>query len=118
MAKMGEKHWKKYDTLEYFECVGDDLESTFPKMAKAKEGETIVFAFVVYKSKAERDKINKKVMQDMAMSNPAMKDKPMPFDRKRRPMAGSGSSSGASDPEIPLTFHPARDSLFLRIKTC
>ena len=90
MAKKGEKLWKKYGALEYFECVGDDLASewtkgTFPKMAKAKEGETIVFSFIVYKSKADRDKINAKVMQDPAMD---MKDKPVPFDMKRMAYGG------------------------------
>jgi uncharacterized protein YbaA (DUF1428 family) len=90
MAKMGEKLWKKYGALEYFECVGDDLasewtKSTFPKMAKAKEGETIVFSFIVYKSKADRDKISAKVMQDPAMD---MEDKPVPFDMKRMAYGG------------------------------
>jgi alkaline phosphatase len=93
MAKMGGTVWKKYGALEYFECVGDDLtpefaQLTFPKMAKAKEGETIVFSFIVYKSKADRDKINAKVMQDPAMNGPAMKDMPMPFDMKRMAYGG------------------------------
>jgi uncharacterized protein YbaA (DUF1428 family) len=93
MAKTGEKLWKKYGALEYFECVGDDLAPewallTFPEMAKAKEGETVVFSFIVYKSKADRDKINAKVMQDPAMSDPAMKDKPIPFDTKRMAYGG------------------------------
>lgn len=92
MAKTGEKLWKKYGALEYFECVGDDLAPewamlTFPKMAKAKEGETIVFSFIVYKSKADRDKINAKIMQDPAMNDPALKDNP-PFDMKRMAYGG------------------------------
>lgn len=93
MAKKGAKVWKKYGALEYFECVGDDLAPewatlTFLKMAKAKEGETVIFSFIVYKSKADRDKVNAKVMQDPAMNETAMKDKPMPFDMKRMAYGG------------------------------
>jgi uncharacterized protein YbaA (DUF1428 family) len=93
MAKMGAKIWKKHGALEYFECVGDDLAPewvnfTFPKMSKAKEGETIIFSFIVYESKADRDKVNAKVMQDPMMNDPAMKDKPMPFDMKRMAYGG------------------------------
>lgn len=87
MAVWGSKMWKKYGALEYFECVGDDLSVIkgmgmgFEKLAKLKADETAVFSFIVYKSKAQRDQINKKVMSD-----PAMKDfdvSAMPFDMKR-----------------------------------
>lgn len=87
MAVWGAKMWKKYGALEYFECVGDDLVVAkgmgmgFEKLAKLKADETAVFSFIVYKSKAQRDQINKKVMSD-----PAMKDfdlKGIPFDMKR-----------------------------------
>lgn len=93
MAKVGAKIWKKHGALEYFECVGDDMAPewailTFPKMAKAKEGETVIFSFIVYKSKADRDKVNAKVMQDPAMNDSAPKDKPMPFDMKRMAYGG------------------------------
>ena len=87
MAVWGSKMWKKHGALEYFECVGDDLSVTkgmgvgFKKLAKLKADETAVFSFIVYKSKVQRDQINKKVMSD-----PAMKDfdaSAMPFDMKR-----------------------------------
>ena len=87
MAVWGSKMWKKYGALEYFECVGDDLSVTkgmgmgFTKLSKLKADEAVVFSFIVYKSKAQRDQINKKVMSD-----PSMKDfvaSAMPFDMKR-----------------------------------
>jgi uncharacterized protein YbaA (DUF1428 family) len=94
MAASGAKIWKKHGALEYFECVGDDLNPKMPGMkiaqfttlAKAKPGETVVFAFIVYKSRAHRDAVNKKVMSDMEMS----KDQPkkMPFDVKRMAFGG------------------------------
>jgi uncharacterized protein YbaA (DUF1428 family) len=96
MAKNGAKIWMKHGALEYFECVGDDLSpvmggmpiATFPKMTRAKAGETIVFSFIIFKSKAHRDAVNAKVMADPAMNDPAWKDKPMPFDMKRMAYGG------------------------------
>lgn len=93
MATIGCKVWKKHGALEYFECVGDDLAPkwvtlTFPKMIKAKPGETVVFAFIVFKSKAHRDSVNAKVMKDPLMNDPKYKDKPMPFDMKRMAYGG------------------------------
>lgn len=93
MAKWGARLWKKYGALEYFECAGDDLNSKwagirFPKTVKAKPGETVVFAFVVFKSRAHRDRVNAKVMSDPAMNDPKYKDKPMPFDMKRMAYGG------------------------------
>ena len=87
MAVWGAKMWKKYGALEYYECVGDDLGvqkgmgQGFKKLAKLKDDETAIFSFIVYKSKAQRDQIKKKVMSD-----PSMKDfdaKSMPVDMKR-----------------------------------
>lgn len=75
MAKWGAKTWKKHGALEYFECVGNDLKvkkgmgQGFSKLAKLKKEETVVFSFIVYKSRAHRDEVNKKVMKD-----PSMKD--------------------------------------------
>lgn len=94
MALAGGKIWKKYGALEYMECVGDDLNPDmmgakfvkFPQMAKAKPGETVVFSFVVYKSRAHRDAVNAKMMKDPAMNDPAYKD--MPFDMKRMAYGG------------------------------
>lgn len=84
MALWGARMWKKYGALEYVECVGDDLNPKFglpfPKVVKPKAGETIVFSFIVYKSKAHRDQVNKKVMSDPSL---AKAPKRMPFDMKR-----------------------------------
>jgi len=92
MAKMGAKVWKKYGALEYFECVGDDLNPEwtgikFPQMVKAKAGETVVFSFIVYKSKAHRDEVMAKVMKDPSMSD-SYAEKSMPFDMKRMAYGG------------------------------
>lgn len=87
MATFGKKIWLKHGALQYFECVGDDLEQTgfggigFPKGLRLKAGETVLFSFIVYKSKAHRNAVNKKVMSDPAMSG--MGDMKMPFDMKR-----------------------------------
>ena len=96
MAKEGAKLWKKHGALEYFECWGDDLSPTmgpmkpvwFPTLAKAKTGETVVFAFIVYKSRKHRDQVNAKVMSDPSMNDPKNKNKPMPFDVKRMAYGG------------------------------
>ena len=94
MAAQGAKAWKKHGALEYFECVGDDLSpkpmpgskiTHFPALAKAKAGETVVFAFIVFKSRAHRDAVNKKVLADMSMEPPPGA---MPFDMKRMAYGG------------------------------
>ena len=96
MAAMMAKVIKKYGALDYMEGVGDDLDpdmmgmkfTKFPQMAKTKPGETVVFSFVVYKSRAHRDAVNAKMMKDPMMNDPKMKDKPMPFDMKRMAYGG------------------------------
>lgn len=93
MAEWGKRMWMKHGALEYFECVGDDLTPksmgmkflTFPRLAKAKPGETVFFSFIVYKSRAHRDRVNKKVMSDPRM---ATMPKAMPFDVKRMAYGG------------------------------
>lgn len=89
MATKGRKIWMKYGALQYFECVGNDLDVgyglPFPKGIRSKAGETIVFSFFVYKSKAHRDAVNKKVMSDPGM---ATAPKKMPFDMKRMMYGG------------------------------
>jgi uncharacterized protein YbaA (DUF1428 family) len=98
MAADGGKIWKKHGALEYFECIGDDMNPsmggmkllTFPKMAKAKSNEAVVFSFIIYKSKQHRNSVNAKVMKEM-MNDPKNKDESMPFDMKR--MAYGGFSS-------------------------
>jgi uncharacterized protein YbaA (DUF1428 family) len=96
MAQMMAKLMKKYGALEYIESVGEDLSPksmgmkffSFPKMAKTKAGETVVFSFVVFKSRAHRDQVNAKMMKDTVMNDPKMKDMPMPFDMKRMAYGG------------------------------
>ena len=84
MARWGARLWKKHGALEYRECVGDDLQVKFgvpfPRQLKLKPGETAVFSWIVYKSRAHRDRVNAKVMKDprMAKAPPSM-----PFDIKR-----------------------------------
>lgn len=95
MAALGAKVWKKYGALEYVEAVGEDLNPksmgtkflTFPKIAKTRQGETVVFSFVIYKSRKHRDQVNAKVMKEM-MKDPKMKDMPMPFDVARMAVGG------------------------------
>ena len=89
MARMGEKMWRKHGALDYKECVGDDLETEwgipFPRMMKLKRGETVVFSYIVFKSRAHRDRVNAKVMKEMEkMCEP----KEMPFDVKRMVYGG------------------------------
>ena len=89
MAALGCKMWMKHGALAYYECIGDDLNIawglTFPKMCQLKAGETVIFAFIVYKSKAHRNQVNKKVLADPAMN---MEGQKMPFDMKRFAMGG------------------------------
>ena len=80
------KVWREHGALDYKECVGDDLRSmmgpSFKKAVRAKAGETVVFAYIVYKSRAHRDQVNAAVMKDPRLN--AMCDpKDMPFDCKR-----------------------------------
>jgi uncharacterized protein YbaA (DUF1428 family) len=86
MARKAGKVWKDHGALEYAECVADDVKAgkwtSFPRSVKLKRGETVVFSYIVYKSRAHRDKVMAKVMKDKrlaAMMNPAA----MPFDGKR-----------------------------------
>ncbi len=93
MASAAAKIWKKYGALQYVECLGDDMRPKmvtlpFPKMIKAKRGEKVIFSFIVYKSRAHRDAVNKKVMADPMMNDPKWANKPMPFDMKRVAMGG------------------------------
>jgi uncharacterized protein YbaA (DUF1428 family) len=87
------KVWMRYGALQYFECAGDDLKGAskwgclpFPKMAKAKPNETIIFSFIVYKSRKHRDAVNAKVMKDPIMK--PENQKAMPFDMKRMAVGG------------------------------
>jgi len=86
MARKAGKIWREYGALEYRECVADDVEvgktTSFPRSVKAKPDETVVFSWIVYKSRAQRDRINAKVMKDPRVTG-MMSSKDMPFDANR-----------------------------------
>jgi uncharacterized protein YbaA (DUF1428 family) len=91
MAQKASKVWRDHGAIEYRECAGDDLKVKmgvpFPKQAKARPGETVVFAYIVYKSRAHRDQVNAKVMKDPRLAN-MCDPKNMPFDFKRMGYGG------------------------------
>ena len=86
MAQKAGKVWRDHGALEYIESVADDVKpgkrTSFPRSVKLKRGETVVFAYVVYKSRAHRDRVNAKVMKDPRLA-PMMDLKKLPFDGKR-----------------------------------
>ena len=86
MAKKASKVWRDHGALDYMECVADDVKpgkvTSFPQSIKLKAGETVVFAYIVYKSRAHRDRVNAKVMKDPRLAS-MMDLKAMPFDTKR-----------------------------------
>ena len=90
MSTKAGKVWREHGALEYRECVGDDLDMKFgrpfPKLLKLKPTETAVFSWIVYKSKAQRNQINAKVMKDPRLAG--MDPKSMPFDMKKMSMGG------------------------------
>ncbi len=79
------KIWRDHGALEFRECVGDDLDikmgKPFPRGIKTKPGETVLFSYIVFKSRAHRDSVNAKVMKDPRLAK--LVSKPMPFDVKR-----------------------------------
>jgi uncharacterized protein YbaA (DUF1428 family) len=88
IAKKAGKVWREHGALDYKECLGHDLTSAsqfcmpFPKGIRLKAGETVAFSYIVYKSKAHRDKVNAKVMKDPRIAS-MCDPKDMPFDCKR-----------------------------------
>ena len=86
MARRAGKVWREHGALEYREFVADDVKvgkrTSFPRSVKLKPGETVVFSYVVYKSRAHRDRVNKKVMKDPRLAD-MMDPKSLPFDGKR-----------------------------------
>jgi uncharacterized protein YbaA (DUF1428 family) len=86
LAKKAGKIWREFGALDYKEWVGDDVPvgklTSFPRSVKVKRGETVVFAWIVYKSRGDRDRINAKVMKDPRLAD-MMDPKKMPFDGKR-----------------------------------
>jgi len=86
MAQKAGKVWRDHGALEYIECVADDVKpgkhTSFPQSVKLKPAETVVFAYIVFKSRAHRDRVNAKVMKDPRLAD-MMDPKAMPFDGKR-----------------------------------
>jgi uncharacterized protein YbaA (DUF1428 family) len=91
LAQKAGRIWREHGALEYRECAGDDLSTKmgvpFSKNAKAKSGETVIFAFILFKSRAHRDRVNAKVMKDSRITG-MCDPKDMPFDVKRMVYGG------------------------------
>ena len=89
IAAAAGKVWREYGALEYYECVGDDVKpgklTSFPQSVKLKRGETVVFSWILYKSRAHRDRVNARMMQMMKESSQPMD---MPFAMKRMTYGG------------------------------
>ena len=85
LASKAGKIWMEYGALEYTECIADDVQpgklTSFPQSVKLKAGEVVVFSWITYKSRAQRDRINAKVMADPRLKE--MSEGPPPFDGKR-----------------------------------
>jgi len=86
MAKKAGKVWRDHGALDYRECIADDVKvgkwTSFPRSVKLKPSETVIFSYIVYKSRAHRDRIIAKVMKDPRLAK-MMDPKAMPFDAKR-----------------------------------
>ena len=86
LAKLACRVWKDHGAIDYVECVADDVKlgkrTSFPRSVKLKRGEVVVFSYIVYKSRAARDRCMKAVMKDKRLAN-MMDPKKMPFDAKR-----------------------------------
>jgi uncharacterized protein YbaA (DUF1428 family) len=91
MARTASKVWRDHGALEVRECVADDVKpgkrTSFPRSVKLKATETVVLSYIVYKSRAQRDKIMTKVMKDPRLAK-MMNPKTMPFDGKRMIFGG------------------------------
>jgi uncharacterized protein YbaA (DUF1428 family) len=90
LARAAGKVWRDHGALQYVECVGDDLAvhcgPTFPKQLKLKPGEAVLFSFIVYRSRAHRDRVNALAMKDARLTK-AMR-KGCPFDPERMLFGG------------------------------
>ena len=85
-ARKAGKVWREHGALEYRECVAEDVPmgevTSFPRSVQLKRGETVVFSWIVFKSRADRDRVNAEVMKDARLAD-MMDPKAMPFDGKR-----------------------------------
>jgi uncharacterized protein YbaA (DUF1428 family) len=91
MAQKAGKIWREHGALDYKECAGDDIKAkgavSFSRTVKLKRGEKVFFSWIVYKSRAHRDRVNAKVMKDPRLAK-MMDPKAMPFDLKRMVYGG------------------------------
>ena len=91
IAKKAGKVWMEYGALAYMECAADDVpkgkKTSFPMSVKLKPNEIVVFSYIVYKSRGDRNRINKKVMSDPRLAD-MMTPKAMPFDATRMIFGG------------------------------
>jgi uncharacterized protein YbaA (DUF1428 family) len=85
LARKAGKIWREHGALEYVECLADDVKpgklTSFPKSVKLEREEVVVFSYIVFRSRAHRDRVNKLVMQDPRLKD--MSPETMPFDAKR-----------------------------------
>jgi uncharacterized protein YbaA (DUF1428 family) len=86
LARLASKVWKEYGALVYVEAAADDVKpgkwTSFPQSVKLRKGEVVVFSYIVYKSRQQRDRVNAKVMKDPRLAK-FMNPKNLPFDGKR-----------------------------------
>lgn len=86
MARKAGKIWMEHGALQFRECVADDVKpgklTSFPQSVRLKNGETVLFSYIVFKSRADRDRVNRKVMTDRRLKD-SMDPDAMPFDMKR-----------------------------------
>ena len=92
MARKAGKVWREHGALAFQECVADDVKkgkwTSFPRSVKLKANETVVFSWIVYRSRADRDRVMDKVMKDKRLAKMMMDSKNMPFDGKRMIFGG------------------------------
>ena len=86
IARKAGKNWIEHGALQVMECIADDVKpgklTSFPQAVKLKPDEVVFFSWIIYKSRRDRDRINKKVMEDPRLAD-MMDPKSMPFDAKR-----------------------------------
>lgn len=91
MAQQAGEIWREYGALQYVEATGDDMQIKdvlpFPELTRAREGETVVFAWILYRSREHRDEVNQKVMADPRIKD-MCKPEDMPFDCSRMAYGG------------------------------
>jgi uncharacterized protein YbaA (DUF1428 family) len=92
LAKKAGRLWREHGALQLCECVADDVKkgkwTSFPRSVKLKANETVIFAWIVYRSRAHRDRVNAKVIKDPRFAKMMSGDKKMPFDGKRMIIGG------------------------------